>query len=344
MLLHSAFLVPLLIAVFLAFNMGASGTAPSFSVAYGSNLIRKELIPGVFGAFVLLGALLAGGKVVRTVGGAVLPAAEMTLVVVSIVLLSSALSLLFANLLRVPQSTSQSTVFALVGCALYLGSLQSGTLLLEMIPTWFITPIAAFVITYTVGGLLINMKNKRFAESFNVSDGPQRRALQRVTIACSCYVAFGIGSNNVANSAGPLASLMVNELGISVYGGDVIVGFLVVILIAPWFGIGSSFLGHRVLGSTGRGIVSLGPTAATFIAFVTATLLLLASSLRGIPTSLVQMNTAAIIAVGMLKKGPRRILSRGLVLRMAVIWIVAPVMAFVISYVLTALAARGGLL
>ncbi len=341
---YALFVVPLLIAVFLAFNMGASGTAPSFAVAYGANLIRKELIPGLFGAFVLLGALIAGGKVVQTIGGAVLPAAEMSLVVVSIVLLSSALSLLFANLLRVPQSTSQSTVFALVGCAAFLGSLQTGTLLLEMVPTWFVTPIAAFVITYTVGGLLMNMKKKRLAESFDIAEGPQRKVLQAVTIACSCYVAFAIGSNNVANSAGPLASLLVNELGMTVDGSELIAGFLVVILIAPWFGIGSSFLGGRVLASTGRGIVSLGPTGATFIAFVTATLLLLASTVRGVPASLVQMNTAAIIAVGMLKKGPRRILSRGLVLRMVAIWMIAPLMALVISYALTALASSAGLL
>ena len=76
----------------------------------------------------MLGAVIAGDKVIDTIGGAVLPAENMNLVVVTIVLLASALSILFANLLKVPQSTSQSTVFALVGCAAPLQILESSKL------------------------------------------------------------------------------------------------------------------------------------------------------------------------------------------------------------------------
>ena len=36
-------LIPLLIAMFLAVNMGGSGTALAFSAAYGANLIRKDI-------------------------------------------------------------------------------------------------------------------------------------------------------------------------------------------------------------------------------------------------------------------------------------------------------------
>ena len=43
--LFSHLLVPFLVAMFLAVNMGGSGTAPAFSAAYGANIIRKSLIP-----------------------------------------------------------------------------------------------------------------------------------------------------------------------------------------------------------------------------------------------------------------------------------------------------------
>ena len=59
-------LVPFLIAMFLAINMGGSGTGPSFSTAYGANAIRKSLIPGLFGIMVFLGAVIAGKGTANT--------------------------------------------------------------------------------------------------------------------------------------------------------------------------------------------------------------------------------------------------------------------------------------
>ena len=93
-------------AMFMALNMGASGTAPAFSAAYGSNILRLETIPGLFGIFVFLGAILAGSKVVKTLGKGILVQEKMTITVAVIILLSVSLSLLFANLLKIPQSTS----------------------------------------------------------------------------------------------------------------------------------------------------------------------------------------------------------------------------------------------
>jgi sulfate permease len=54
-------LIPLLAAIFLAINMGGSGIAAAFSSSYGANLIRKDLIPGLFGAFVLMGRICPYG-------------------------------------------------------------------------------------------------------------------------------------------------------------------------------------------------------------------------------------------------------------------------------------------
>ena len=62
-------LVPFLAAMFLAINMGGSGTAPSFAVAYGAQLIRKDRIPGIFGVFVFLGAIIAGKWVIERLLG-----------------------------------------------------------------------------------------------------------------------------------------------------------------------------------------------------------------------------------------------------------------------------------
>ncbi len=336
------YLLPIGIAFFLAFNMGGSGTAPSFSALYGANLIRKEYIAGLFGIFVMLGALIAGGKVVETIGGAVLPAQEMSLVLVSIILLSSALSIFFANLVKVPQSTSQSTVFALAGCALYIDALQTDKLFLEIIPTWFVLPVLCFVLTLLCGLILRRLKSAtRMPDFKSLRNHP---IWTFITLGCSCYVAFSIGSNNVANAAGPLASMMVNDLNLGAAGNGVFVPLLCVLLVAPWFGIGSSVLGGRVLQTTGKDIVNIGPMGAALIAFITATLLLLASTIRGIPASLVQMNTFAIIALGLLKREGGHRVSGRIIARLVITWLVAPVVAFVIALALMAAAEWSGLL
>ena len=61
-------LIPIITAMFLAMTMGGSGTGPSFSAAFGANVIRKSLIPGLFEIMVFLGAIIAGKGTATTVG------------------------------------------------------------------------------------------------------------------------------------------------------------------------------------------------------------------------------------------------------------------------------------
>jgi sulfate permease len=66
--LFNVITIPFLLAMFLAINMGGSGTAPAFSAAYGANVIKRTLIPGLLGVMVLAGALIAGKEVTLTLG------------------------------------------------------------------------------------------------------------------------------------------------------------------------------------------------------------------------------------------------------------------------------------
>jgi sulfate permease len=211
-------LIPFLCAMFLALTMGGSGTSPAFAAAYGANLIKKNYIPAVFGFMVFLGAIIAGKSVVKTLGSGIIGADKMTLVVTSIVLISVALSLLIANLLGVPQSTSQCTVLSLCGAAYYFNDLQVETLLYDILPTWFITPVIAFIIMMIIGLFIFKPLNNLNIIRFN--DMVSHPIFKVVVIVTSCYVAFAIGANNVANASGPIASMIMNELNISSSDGS----------------------------------------------------------------------------------------------------------------------------
>ena len=336
-------LVPFLVAMFLAINMGGSGTSPSFATAYGSGILRKDLIPGLFGLCVLLGALLAGKNTAITLGKEILPAASLDYTLTTIILFSVAMSLLFANLVGVPQSTSQSTVLALAAPAQYFGQLNVKKVFLEIIPTWIILPIVSFGMMYLIANVLIKRFDLNHPGYFQTI---KRQSFFRwVVIITSCYVAFSIGSNNVANASGPISSMITNELHINPSGGNfVLIMILATLIIAPSFGIGSSIFGRKLIVKTGVEIVEIGKVEASIISFITASLLLAASVTKGIPTSLVQLNTFAILALSVSKKGWKGTFENKVVKRLWLIWFIAPVFAFALSYLLTVMADHAGLL
>ncbi len=325
------FLIPFLIAMFLAINMGGSGTAPSFSAAYGANIIKKALIPGLFGLAVLVGAIVGGKETAKTIGKGLLAPEMMTFTVVSIILFSVSISLLVANLFGIPQSTSQSTVLAVVAPAVYFGSLNQHKLFYEIIPTWLIMPVASFIISFLIGKYLYKpLRRRGYTMSKKINDS---YILKGLIVVMSLYVAFSIGTNNVANAVGPIASLSFNILDIS-ESNYVHVLILATLIVAPCFAIGSSIFGHKVVKNTGKEIVLFGRIEAVIIAFISASLLLVASLVKGIPTSLVQLNVGAIIGIGVAKLGFKNIFRKTEVNRFFVMWLIAPVISFGLSLLL----------
>lgn len=333
-LLFSHLLLPFVIAMFLAITMGGSGTAPSFSVAYGANLIRKNLIPGLFGLMVFAGAIVAGKNTSVTIGKDILPSEMMTYGLVSIILLSVSISLLFANIVGIPQSTSQSTILAVTAPALYYNTLNTSKLFIDIIPTWFVLPLISFAVCFLIGKYIYNpIRRRGYFMSAKTHNHP---ILQVLVVAMSLYVAFSIGANNVANAAGPIASMTLNEMDIKpTQENFTIILLLSTLIIAPNFAIGASVFGNKIMQNTGKEIILFGRIEAIIIAFVTASLLLLASIFKGVPTSLVQLNVGAILGIGVAKLGAKNIFRKTEVNKFFIIWLIAPIISFSISFLLT---------
>ena len=323
--LLSHLLIPFIIAMFLAINMGGSGTGPAFSAAYGANIIRKSLIPGLFGIMVFLGAIIAGKGTATTIGREILDPKMMSFTLVSIILFSVSISLLIANLAGIPQSTSQSTVLSVVAPALYLNSLNTGKLFLVVLPAWFILPVASFIISYLLGRYIYKPMRRRGLTLSRAQNANMKPVWNGLILAMSLYVAFSIGSNNVANASGPIATMTANELNISLDKNFILIMILSTLLIAPNFGIGSSIFGNKILNNTGKEIVLFGKFEAVIIAFVSASLLLFASISNGIPSSLVQLNVAAILGIGVAKLGSKNIFKKTEVRRFFLMWIISPI-------------------
>ncbi len=293
---------------------------------------------------VFLGAIIAGKGTASTMGKELLSAEMMSLPVVSIILFSVAISLLVANLAGIPQSTSQATVLSVTAVALYFNNLNTDKLLLEIIPTWFILPIVSFFVSLFLGKYIYRPMRRRGYTLPRATNANLKPVWNGLLVVMSLYVAFSIGANNVANAAGPIAAMTANELNINMEDNFILIMTISTLIVAPCFGIGSSIFGHKIVKNTGKEIVLFGKFEAVIIAFVSASLLLLASLIKGIPSSLVQLNVAAILGIGVAKLGVKNIFKKTSVRNFFLMWIIAPIIAFSLSLLLIFLADKCGYL
>lgn len=302
-----SWLAMIALAVFFAINMGCSGTGPSFASAYGAKILSHKRVALLFATFVIIGAYALGHRVVKTISKGLIPQETLSTQVILVILLAACIALVMANFLKVSQSTSQVTVFAIVGIGLFCGDLKASTFAV-MLPMWLILPITSLIFAWLLG---------KFSYEKFLKTRKHEIVSKLFVVGTCCYVAFGIGSNNVANAAGPLV------------GGGVFNNLVAVLILAPCFGIGSLLIGGRVLRTMGKDIVNIDLTAASLICIVTGSLLVLASYI-GIPQSLVQLNALAIIGFG-LSRGRGHVDYRTIA-KLIKIWVVAPIIALLISF------------
>lgn len=299
--------------------MGASGIAPSFASTYGGRIIKKRNAFFLFGVFVILGAVALGRNVAITLGKGLLPKEVMSFDVVLAVLTAATLSLFLANILKIPQSTSQVTVGAIVGAGLYFGQINLKALCFKIFPMWVILPLLSYILTLLVYRMVYPPERNNFHIYEKIFANEKKMKISALVV--SAYVSFAIGTNNVGNAVGPLFGAGLVNIGAGL------------LTIASFFGIGAFLMGHGPLETAGKEIVPLGPMSSTLVSFVTATLLIIASIL-GIPQSLVQLNLASIFAISCLKNGHRYTWDQSIVKKTFFVWLITPLLSVITSYLL----------
>ena len=298
--------------------MGGSNFGASFAAAQGGRILSKKKAQALFIIFVFLGAVFVGQPVAKTLANRIIPAELIKFDTVLIILISATVSLFIANLLHVPQSTSLVTVGAILGVGLYFRDIYSKTFL-YLIPFWILLPVAGYVLTYSLGRVVYPPRKSNFWIYEKLVN--HRERLKLFVIVASCFNAFSVGTNNVANAVGPLA------------GAGIIGAALGLAIIAPVFGLGSLIFAGP-LKTTSEKIVPLGLLTATIICFVTGTLMITAS-IFGVPQSFVMIKLASVFAISGLKNGHKLTFANPITKKTYISWIVTPVVATIISFLLT---------
>ncbi len=316
-------LVMLGLAVFFALNMGGASFAASFSAPYGGRILTRVQAAVLFVIFVMLGAVVFGQNVSHTLGENVIPMHLLDSRAVTVIFLSAGLSMFIANITQIPQSTSIVTVAVIAGVGLYHQQLAVKTIL-WFIPFWVILPAASFGITRLIAGYVYPPRHGNFWIYQKFVN--QRSKLRKFVIIASCYNAFSVGTNNVANVVGPLMG-----------PGEVNL-FRLLLIFSVIYGAGAFFFGGPIK-TAGQKIVPLGLLTASIISLVSGTLMILASWL-GIPQSFVMLQMGALFAVSSVKHGNEYTFENPLIRRTFYTWTVNPLITLFISYGLSWLIIR----
>lgn len=305
----------ILIAIFLAMNMGISGFSVSFAPSFGSNVLSKNKAALLYGICVIAGGCLVGPRVAETLMTKI-SYAHLGIFSAAIILASCAVTMFLSNALKVPQSTSFVTVASFVGMGLFYGKVNWHTVIKILIFA-VIFSIVSFALTIIIKRKIYPPRqgNLPFYEKFFI----HREKFKKFIIFHDMYAGFSVGTNNVANVVAPLLASL---------GRGNIFWFL---LISPLFGLGAFLGGGRVINSVSKEIIPVGEFSASVVSFITATFVLIASFL-GLPTPYVQFTTFSLLGISCIKDGFKHTSEKSIVKRILWVWILVPIFTAVLSY------------
>ncbi|BAA30231.1 inorganic phosphate transporter [Pyrococcus horikoshii] len=301
-------LVLLSIAFYIAWNIGANGSANAMGVVVGSGILSFRQAVLTIAVFTLLGAYLRGEKVMETVGRKVIY--SMTPEMAIVILLSAGLCATIATLRGLPISVTQTIVGGVVGVGLALGVSIQWKIFEKVIIAWILSPILSGIFAF----MLYYFYYKAFKRIKSVKE--LEILYKGMAIAGGSYMAFNFGANEVANAVSPLIGA-----GILTYKGAGIFGALSL-------AIGSLTFSYPVMYTVGKKITALGPISAFSAQFGSAISVSLANYF-GLPVSSGQAIIGGIIGASIAGGGK---IKQEIIERIISGWILAPVIGITLSY------------
>jgi len=289
--------------VLLGCSLGANDLANVFGTAVAARVVRFATAAGLAAVAIVAGAWLEGHRGIETLGSlaTVAPGAAV------LTTLSAAAVVALMTWLRLPGSTSQAVVGAIVGVGVVAGRTDFGVLPKIMV-CWVATPIGAVLlacVSYRLLGLLMNR--------LRISMLTRDRLLWGALVVVGTYGAYALGANNVANVTGVF-------LGTDSQPGASTLALIGGVSMA----LGAAALGKRVMMTVGARLVRLDAYAALVAVLAQAWTVHVFARI-GVPVSSSQALVGGVIGVSLMR-GARGI-DREVLKSIALAWILTPLAA-----------------
>lgn len=306
----------LLMSLAVGWSIGANDAANSLGTAVGSKVITLRqgiLLITVFG---LLGAVVLGACVTKTIGKGIVPLDLLDQRTALYIALGASFSacawVVLATFWKMPISTSHAIVGAVAGAGLAVGAPVKWKVLGDIFVCWFFTPLGAALAGYLIYLILKNVFYRIVPRRW------AQKVLTVLIILSGCYVAFTWGANDVANATGVLA------------GTGTLSPNLCIVLGAIAIGIGIITWGYKVIETIGSEITHLLPLMA-FAAQAASALNVHVYTVLGVPVSTSHSIVGAIFGVGLVKGV--RVVNLRILREIIFCWLATPFVSGVISFI-----------
>lgn len=290
--------------------LGSNDAANIFGTAVATRMVKFWTAAILTSIFVILGAILEGAKGMATLGSL----SAQTINSAFITSLAAALTVTLMTYFKLPVSTSQAIVGAIIGAGIVRQTIDFSPLG-KIVLAWILTPIGAMVMAfllYTVLGWIVDKTIKDVVTLDKV--------IKAGLIIAGTYGAYALGANNVANVTGVFVkSGMITVLQGALLGG---------------LGIASGVLTYskNVMMTVGKGITELSPFSALVAVLAEATTVYIYAKI-GIPVSTSQAIVGAVIGIGLIKGV--NYLNKSTIKSILFGWLGTPTIAGIISLLLT---------
>ncbi len=329
------FLFFLTSGLFLGWTLGANDASNVFGSAVGSKMIKFKKAAIIASIFVILGAVLQGaggshtlGKLgsVDALGGAFTVA------------LAAGIAVFWMTRLKLPVSTSQAVVGAIIGWNFFTHNPTDMSSLTKIVITWISGPILGGIFAVLLF-LLLQFILKRSKVHLIRLDGYIKFAL----LVVGAFGSFSLGANNIANVVGvfvPSAPNITLDFGFFALNGTQLLFLAGGISIA----IGILTYSKKVMMTVGNSLMKLNSETAIVVVLAHSLVLFVFSSqslsnlfvniglppIPMVPVSSSQAIVGAILGIGILKGG--RNIHMKVIGKIAIGWIITPIIAGLISF------------
>ena len=300
----------LIAGAFMGWGLGSNDAANLFGPAVGSRALRFWTAASLASLFVVIGAVVMGSRGFATYGAI----GTQTLISAFTVMLAAGITVTVMTVFGLPVSSTQAAVGAIIGGSLLSTSGVNWQPLIKIFVSWVLTPIGGMIaayIPYKIASLYPHTLVGRFAS--------HDRFIRWGLVLVTCYGAFSLGANNVANVTGVyVKSGLLSPSTAAIFGSLAIA-------------LGILTFSKRVIRTVGSGLVPLDPFAALVVVLGESITLNLYAMI-GVPVSASQAVVGAVVGIGLVK-GVKTIDGRALV-RVLFGWLGTPTIACGISVAL----------
>jgi PiT family inorganic phosphate transporter len=304
-------LLYLLSGSFLGWGLGANDSANIYGTAVYTKVVSYRLAVILTAVFVIIGAVIDGEKGIENVSSFAL-VNGITLPYVSfLVMLAAAITVMAMTMLKLPVSTSQAVIGAILGHGFLVskGDLQVAS---QFFLAWILTPIGGMLFSLILYWITVKWLEEKLT-SFKYFEG----FIKWGYIIAGAFAAYSLGANNVANVFGVF---LVDPSYIKLNIATLLGGFSIALGVITY--------SRPVMMTVGKGIVPL-TNVTGFLVIIASAITVYIYAKIGIPVSTSQAVVGAIIGIGLMND--YRLINLSMLSRIFIGWILTPTIAGIVS-------------